>query len=400
MAVYHLSATPIQRSKGHSAIAAAAYRAGERLYDERLDQVQDYSRKHGVVRSEIFAPENAPDWTRNRQELWNKAEIAERQWNGQPAREIRLALPNELTDGQRADLVFDYVNDVFVSRGMIADVSIHLPDRHGDNRNHHAHILLTMRELDGDVFATRKQREWNRPELLENWREQWAEYQNDALTEAGFDARVDHRSYEDQGIDREPTRHIGKNASAMERDGIATDIGDRNREIAERNAELERLRATLEETLKEQATIEAEIAWEQVSDLEEPEPSVVYFDNNEVHTVQPEPPLSWEEQKRQAVSAFTDTWTLAWLGTSAPPSDVLQEPEPEIDPVLASHKRDILEYGQVQETGLGRNWYDRTITMFENMYYSMVEQVRDFRERYFASQEPERDKDEPEMEIW
>ena len=248
MASYHLSATPVQRSKGHSVVAAAAYRAGDELRDERTGQTHDYSRKRGVIEAAIIAPDNAPAWAHDRQELWNHAEAAERQHNGQPAREIRVALPHELTDEQRAELVFDFCRDAFVKNGMIADICIHRPDRHGDDRNEHAHILLTMRKLDGEKFAIRKEREWNSKEALSGWREQWAEYQNRALEKAGFDIRVDHRSYADKGIEREPTTHLGRAASQMERRGERSDRGDINRQ-AERSNELLAERQELDEAI-------------------------------------------------------------------------------------------------------------------------------------------------------
>ena len=356
------------------------------MYDERLDQLQDYSRKRGVVQSRIITLDNAPDWTRNRAELWNKAEAAERQYNGQPAREIRLALPDELTDGQRADLVFDYVNDTFVSRGMIADVSIHRPDRHGDERNHHAHILLTMRELDGDKFARTKQREWNKSELVEDWREQWAEYQNRALEEAGFDARVDHRTLEAQGIDRDPTRHMGKEASAMERDGVQTRIGDENRAALLQDAELDRLRGEL-------VQVDAEVKRQLLTPRQPEEPGKKGLRYMEWYAMQPEPAtedkafffpaqeepiLTWDEQKEAAQDPFKSE-------------------------VTARFNRDITEYGEIREYGLGKRWYDRTMVMFENLYYGTIEKVTDFWQKYAGKREPARDRDEPDkgdMERW
>jgi len=239
MAIFHLSATPVQRSRGHSAVAAAAYRAGDKLYDSRTGEFYDYGRKQGVLESAIIAPENAPDWVNDREELWNRAELAEKRKDAQPAREVRLALPSELTDEQRADLVFDYCRDAFVKNGMIADISIHRPDSHGDDRNHHAHILLTMREIEGEEFAGKKQRAWNSEEMLQGWRKQWAEYQNNALEAAGLDIRVDHRSLSDQGItDRLPQEHRGK-GEHMERDGRESDRVQEFAQDAELYAELQ-----------------------------------------------------------------------------------------------------------------------------------------------------------------
>jgi ATP-dependent exoDNAse (exonuclease V) alpha subunit len=253
MAMYHFTIAPVQKSKGHSAVARAANRSGTRLRDWQTGKAHDYRRRQDVVTSTILTPDNAPAWARNREELWNRAEAAEKRKDAQPAREIRLALPEELTDGQRADLVLGYVNGMFVNLGMVADIGIYRPGDDGDGRNHHANILLTMRGLDGDKFARTKQREWGKIQNLRYWREQWANYQNRALEEAGSDARVDHRSLEARGIDREVSGHMGMAATAMERKGKRTRIGDGNREIVEQNRAREAL-------VNELAAVEAEIS--------------------------------------------------------------------------------------------------------------------------------------------
>jgi hypothetical protein len=253
MAIYHFTVAPVQRSKGNSAVARAANRSGTRLHDWQTGKAYDHRRRQDVVLAKIIAPDHAPEWTRNREELWNKAEAMEKRWNSQPAREIRLGLPYELTDEQRAALVFSYARDVFVSLGMVADMCIYRPGDDGNERNHHANILLTMRELDGDVFAKTKQREWSKIQKLRYWREKWATYQNCALEEAGSDARVDHRSLEAQGIDRETAKHMGMAAMAMERKGKRTRLGDVNREIVKQNR-------THEALVHELAGIDAEIS--------------------------------------------------------------------------------------------------------------------------------------------
>lgn len=234
MADYRLSAKLIKRSNGQSAVASAAYRAGARLVDERTGEVHDYGRKGGVLHSEVMTPEATPEWQKDRAQLWNAVEAVERRKDAQLAREVQLSLPHELTDGQRMELVRGFVADQFVSRGMIADLAIHAPSDKGDMRNHHAHVMLTMRELTGDGFG-QKQRSWNSPELLNEWREDWANHQNRALERYGHAARVDHRSYEAQGVDREPSQHLGPVASDMERNGKASRIGDENRAIANDN---------------------------------------------------------------------------------------------------------------------------------------------------------------------
>lgn len=236
MAQYRFSSQVIGRSTGRSAVAAAAYRAGQSLADERTGQVHDFSRKGGVLHTEIMAPDNAPDWMRDRQRLWNAVEVAEKRGDAQLSREVQLSLPHELTDEQRLGLVRDFVNSQFVARGMIADMAIHSPGREGDDRNHHAHIMLTMRELAGEGFG-KKAREWNDKALLQTWREEWAHQQNAVLERFGHPTKVDHRSLEAQGIDREPAPHLGAHAHQMEQQGKASRIGDEARAVDARNQE-------------------------------------------------------------------------------------------------------------------------------------------------------------------
>ena len=236
MADYRLSAQVISRSKGQSSVASAAYRAGARLIDERTGEVHDYGRKGGVTHSQVYLPEGTPEWMADRAQLWNAVEAVERRKDAQLAREVQLSLPHELDQEQRQAMLLDFVQEQFVNHGMIADVAIHAPSGEGDDRNHHAHIMLTMRELTAEGFGN-KARDWNAPERLEQWREQWAHHQNRALERHGHEARVDHRSYEAQGIDREPSQHLGSVASDMERNGKASRIGDENRAIANDNAE-------------------------------------------------------------------------------------------------------------------------------------------------------------------
>ena len=163
MAVYHFTAKIVSRAKGQSAIAKAAYNARESLENKRTGQVCDYTRSthSAVLFSGIFAPKEAPDWARDREQLWNYVEAAEKRKDSQLAREIEIALPHELTDQQRQWLVIDFVRETFLRRGMVADVAIHAPDRDGDDRNYHAHILLTTREIGPDGFGE-KAREWNK----------------------------------------------------------------------------------------------------------------------------------------------------------------------------------------------------------------------------------------------
>ncbi|RYF11869.1 MAG: Ti-type conjugative transfer relaxase TraA, partial [Deltaproteobacteria bacterium] len=206
MAVPHISVQIIGRSQGRSAVAAAAYRSAERLVDERLGRTSDFSRKQGVVHTEILAPEGAPVWVHNRATLWNRVEAAENRRDAQVAREVQVALPRELAFDKQLALVRGYVQEHFVSAGMVADVAVHM-----DNpKNPHAHVMLTTRGLnaEGTGFGP-KVRAWNAKAQLLGWREGWALSVNRALERDGHDNRIDHRSYVDQGIDLEPTPKLG-----------------------------------------------------------------------------------------------------------------------------------------------------------------------------------------------
>lgn len=236
MAQYRFSSQVVSRSTGRSAVAAAAYRAGTSLADERTGLTHDFSRKRGIAHAEIMAPENAPAWMLDRSRLWNAVEAAEKRRDAQLSREVQLSLPHELTEAQRIELVRGFVNSQFVARGMIADIAIHRPDHQSDDRNHHAHIMLTMRELTGEGFGN-KAREWNDKELLQTWREEWAHEQNRTLERYNHPSRVDHRSFADRGIDREPQQHMGPRAHGIEQRGERSRIGDENRQRDERNAD-------------------------------------------------------------------------------------------------------------------------------------------------------------------
>ena len=218
MAIYHLRATMISRSQGRSATAAIAYRVAERIEDRRTGLTFDYAARGGVDHTEILAPDHAPDWVRDRSELWNRVEESETRKNSQVAREVRVALPDELTHAQRVALVRDYAQAQFVDRGMVADIALHAPGREGDERNHHAHILLTTREIGPDGFTT-KNRDWNKVEVLEGWREAWARDSNTALERAGIEDRVDHRTL------------VAQRDEALELASAARERGDEGAEL-------------------------------------------------------------------------------------------------------------------------------------------------------------------------
>ena len=252
MAIYHLSAQALSRSSGASAVAAAAYRSGESLSDERTGERHDYERRSGVEGAEIVAPDDAPRWALDRQQLWNAAEAAERRKNSQVAREVRVAIPAELDDRSRKELVRKFAKEQFADRGMVADVAYH--DFAGENP--HAHILLTMRRLDGAGFAKTKERSWNAKETLQGWRKAWERDANRVLERCGSVERIDCRTLKAQRsealecgdpeaaerLDREPTIHLGKAAAHMGVRGIETERLERAERIEDRNRERRRAR--------------------------------------------------------------------------------------------------------------------------------------------------------------
>ena len=220
VADYHLSVKTVSRSAGRSATAAAAYRAGVEITDERTGEIHDYTRKGGVVSADLLLPADAPEWAADRAALWNAAEQAEKRKNSTVAREFEIALPAELSADERRRLAIDFAQEIVTRHGCAADVCIHEPSKGGDDRNHHAHVLVTTRRLTADGLGE-KTRELDDmktgPELVTQWRARFADLQNERLRENGIEARVDHRSLEAQGIDREATRHLGPAATGYER---------------------------------------------------------------------------------------------------------------------------------------------------------------------------------------
>lgn len=263
MSIYHLHVQVISRASGRSAPGAAAYRAGEVIVEARTGEVHDYTRKRGVLHSEILAPADAPDWVFDRGELWNRVEKAEARKDAQLCRELDIALPHELTSGERQELIRRYVKKNFVKHGMVADLNLHAPGRWEENRNFHAHIMLTMRPIEGDGFG-KKAREWNSVPMLESWRKSWATMANEALARAGHEARIDHRSNQAQGLDEVPGQHHGPAVAGILRRGEESEVAQRQaaeraaRESAQLEAQLVIARAQAEAADSELQELEAQ----------------------------------------------------------------------------------------------------------------------------------------------
>jgi Ti-type conjugative transfer relaxase TraA len=243
VAIYHLSAKIISRGTGRSVVAAAAYRAAQRLQDERLGRAHDFTTKTGVVHREVLLPEGAPAAWSDRAVLWNAVEAAERRRDAQLAREVEVALPRELSRAEGVALARDFAGREFVARGMVADVCVHWPAGADGEAKPHAHILLTMRRVEpgqaegepGRFGA--KAREWNGTELLVGWRERWAALANARLAELGQEVRIDHRSLAAQGVGLEPQHKVGPAGQRRAERGEGAERRAEHDAIARRNGE-------------------------------------------------------------------------------------------------------------------------------------------------------------------
>ena len=239
MAIFHFSAKVLSRSKGHHAVMAAAYRSGSRLTCERTGLVFNFTRKSEVEYLAILAPEGAPEWAFDISKLHNAIETSECLSNSQLLREVTVAIPHSLNRGEQINLLHRYVQEQFVSQGMVAGIAVHAKPN-----NVHCHITLTLRELakDGSGFGA-KNRSWNDPQNVERWRAAWAEHCNEALADAGHSERIDHRSNAERGIDVRPTIHVGRktphNAEAHA-DRLAYNA------LIQANAELQRIKANIQ----------------------------------------------------------------------------------------------------------------------------------------------------------
>ena len=258
----HTHVDIVARSKGHSVIAKAAYNARNKLQDEYYGKTHDYSKKEDLVFSKIFLPEHIPKEFSNREYLWNSVEKIEKSKNSQLARNLLFTLPRELNEQDRIKLISEFIEENFTSKGMIADCNIHNPMASDHEEQPHAHILLTLREIDekgnwkpkcrkeyildengekvklkNGNYKTRKidTVDWNEQDKAEEWRKAWADITNKYLEENSIHDKVDHRSYQRQGIEQIPTIHLGVSASQIEKKGIVTDRGNINREIKHQN---------------------------------------------------------------------------------------------------------------------------------------------------------------------
>ena len=258
MAIYVLQSKPISRSAWRSMVAASAYRSGESLTNEQDKREHDYrKRAHDVEFKRVLVPTDGTLSELKRSTLWNAAEAAEKRRDARTGREFVLALPHELNQEQRAQLAEDFARELVKRYKVAADVCLHKPAKQGDERNHHAHILITTRSVsmskDGSpILGDKTALEWSdrkrqekglskAADEMKDLREKWAELANKALERAGKTERIDPRSNEAQGIERIPEEHLGHKMTALERKGVETTVGNRNRETQKKNANIKRI---------------------------------------------------------------------------------------------------------------------------------------------------------------
>ena len=265
----HTHVDIVSRSKGASIIAKAAYNARDKLQDEYYVKVHDYSKKDDLVFSKIFLPEHIPKEFSNREYLWNEVEKIEKSKNSQLARNLLFTLPRELSEKDRIKLISEFIEENFTSKGMIADCNIHNPMASDNEEQPHAHILLTLREIDekgnwkpksrkeyildkngekmklkSGNYKSRKVNlnDWNEPDKAKEWRENFSKKANEYLARNNIDKRIDPRTFEEQGREELPQVHLGTASYQMEKKGIQTERGNHNRKIIALNAEFKKLK--------------------------------------------------------------------------------------------------------------------------------------------------------------
>ncbi|QFT02068.1 Mobilization protein A (plasmid) [Labrenzia sp. THAF191b] len=250
MAIYHLSMKPVSRATGRSAVASMAYRAGEKLTNERDGITHDYTAKQGVEHAEIVLPEGShADWARDRSALWNAAEFAEKRKDARVAREFEIALPHELSAEQRLEATREFAQELANRYGAAVDFAIHAPHDASDVRNHHAHVMMTTRQVTEEGLGEKTYLEHKNARLLSaglattdmqlrDIRQTWEGIANERLAMAGLDIRIDHRSHMERGLEISPTEHMGVHATQMERRGLDVARTRLDEEAAQRNADL------------------------------------------------------------------------------------------------------------------------------------------------------------------
>ena len=391
---FHCSVKTVSRSAGRSVVAAAAYRLGERLEDREYGGVHDYRRRSGVETCFTIAPDLAPGWASNPERLWNAAEQAETRRNSRVGRECELALPSSLDADTRERITEQFAKALVARYGVAVSVGIHTPSRHGDDRNHHAHLLMTTRAIDADGFGEKTRvldDKKSGPQEVLWMRQKAASLINEALEDAGLDERVTHLSFEARGIDRVPTEHLGPSASEMERRHPgSSDRGERNRDIEATNQ-------TLDALVVELATLHAEIAEAEEQELNarygmpEPEPEARGAPDTRILPSEPEAPpprdamrASFDDAIRRDLAAVDGRQAEAWT--------VPRSFDAAIRPAIRAVE-------QTGETWFGAKLWQKAAEFYErgmSMIADLGREALGYWQSFIRDHEPDRDSDGPE----
>ena len=364
---YHCSVKPVSRGAGRSCVAAAAYRIGERLHDERTQTTHDYTRKTGVEASFTIAPAHAPEWASDPAHLWNASEAAENRVNSRTAREVELALPSEVGRHGREEIARGIAEDLVNRYGVAVMVALHEPSKHGDDRNYHAHILFTTRRMEADGLG-KKTRELDdqtqgKAEVL-HIREYAADLINAGLKKVGNDNFIDHRSFKDRGIEQTPTKHLSLQALAMEKRGEGSDQGDRHRETKQANQRKTALARESEELDRQIEQARAEILEFKLKPELEPTLEVKAKEKPETY---------WQDKILAERKGDNEGDSEGGNRPADPPSAEIEETSAINNHVTIAHAQQIATQGEIQHQGLKKSWVEHAL----NWAHDLGEDIAD-----------------------
>jgi MobA/MobL family protein len=365
---FHCSVDTVKRSAGRSAVAAAAYVTGKKLREEGREEPHDYSRRAGVLASFTIAPADAPEWVFEPEALWNAAEKAERRSNSVVARKSDIALPHAADAEEREAIAADIARELVRRYDVAVTVAIHKPDRHGDQRNDHAHFLWTTREVTEEGLGKKTRIlddvKTTGPKEIASFREFVADRINQALADANSDERVTAQSYSVEGIDRVPTTHLGRAASGMERKGKPSSRGELNRRREARNA-------GLAELVEEYAQAEAEIVATEERKLDERYGPL----EERRETVEPILPAEDPADVTPAIASEATPEECSALGKIA---RTIEEERAQLAADAAPFERQLRQDRDIRQDGLGSTWWERASAYGQDLARHALDRVVEF----------------------
>jgi len=391
---FHCSVDTVKRSAGRSAVAAAAYVTGKKLREEGRDEPHDYSRRYGVIASFTTAPADAPEWVFEPEALWNAAEKAERRSNSVVARKSTIALPHAVDPEEREAIAADIAAELVRRYDVAVTVAIHEPDRHGDQRNDHAHFLWTTREVTGEGLGKKTRIlddvKTTGPKEIASFREFVAGRLNQALTEANSDERVTAQSYAVEGINKIPTTHLGAAASGMERKGKLSSRGEINRGRQARGA-------GLAELVEDYAQAEAEIVAGEEAKLDERYGALE----------EPGTPVRGKAADAILPSEDPANSTPAIAGNETPRTGnafgkiaaTIEEERAQLAADATQFDAYLKQDQDIPQPALGETWWERWRAYGEELVQQAVERVRDTWQR-FVENRRDREPGSPERDDW